>query len=121
MPLVDTVCGVRLGECTFLVLAAVAWQPLPAYEVMIAVRELSAGRVRLRTARLYRTLDRLVDIGWLRVDRCDVTDGRSRLYQITDAGAARLAADVAWVRDTTTLTPVRVRRFAPSPGRTFGR
>ena len=53
-------------EPTFLILAAVAADPLHGYGIIQSVEELSDGRVRLRAGTLYAALDRLVREGSLR-------------------------------------------------------
>ena len=74
-------------EPTFLILAAVAADPLHGYGIIRSVEELSGGRVRLRAGTLYAALDRLVREGSLVVDHEQVVDGRlRRYYRITDPG-----------------------------------
>ena len=48
-----------MQEPTFLILTALAAQPLHGYGVIQAVRELSGGDVVLRAGTLYGALDRL--------------------------------------------------------------
>lgn len=82
-------------EPTFLILAAVAPEPLHGYGIIRAVEELSDGRVRLRPGTLYAALDRLVGEGVLTIDREEVVDGRlRRYYRITDAGLGILRRGV---------------------------
>ena len=86
----------------FLILTALAKQPLHGYAIVNAVRELSGERVELRVGTLYGVLDRLVGDGWAERDREEVHRGRlRRYYRITDDGvraleleAERLAANV---------------------------
>ena len=74
-------------EPTFLILAAVAADPLHGYGILQSVEELSGGRVRLRAGTLYAALDRLVREGSLVVDHEQVVEGRlRRYYRITDGG-----------------------------------
>jgi DNA-binding PadR family transcriptional regulator len=83
-----------LQEPTFLVLAALAAEPLYGYAIIQTVAGLSGGRVELRPGTLYPALDRLTTDGLVEVARDEVVDGRlRRYYQLTDAGAARLRAD----------------------------
>jgi DNA-binding PadR family transcriptional regulator len=94
-------------EPTFLILAAVAPEPLHGYGIIRAVDELSDGRVRLRPGTLYAALDRLVGEGVLTTDREEVVDGRlRRYYRITDPGldilrrgVERYEANAAAARD----------------------
>jgi DNA-binding PadR family transcriptional regulator len=84
-----------LQEPTFLVLAALAGEPLYGYGIIQAVTELSDGRVELRAGTLYPALDRLTADGLVEAAREEIVDGRlRRYYRLTDAGADRLAADV---------------------------
>jgi DNA-binding PadR family transcriptional regulator len=84
-----------LHEPTFLVLAALAVEPLHGYGIIQAVAELSDGRVTLRAGTLYPALDRLSADGLVELAREEIVDNRlRRYYQLTDAGADRLAGDV---------------------------
>lgn len=85
-----------VSEQAFLVLTALAEQPLHGYAIVRAVEELSEGRVRLRVGTLYGVLDRLVVDGWAEQDREEVHQGRlRRYYRLTDAGVRALSAEVA--------------------------
>ncbi len=82
-----------IREPTFLILAAIAPEPLHGYGIIKAVQQLSGGRVRLRAGTLYSALDRLVGQECLTVDREQVVQGRHRrYYRITDAGVCELRA-----------------------------
>ncbi|GAB4104392.1 helix-turn-helix transcriptional regulator [Micromonospora taraxaci] len=82
-----------MHESTFLILTALAGQPLHGYGVVQAVEELSAGDVKLRPGTLYGALDRLVEQRLIEVDREEVVDGRlRRYYRLTEAGAVALRA-----------------------------
>jgi DNA-binding PadR family transcriptional regulator len=88
-----------MQEPTFLILTALAAQPLHGYGVIQAVRELSGGDVVLRAGTLYGALDRLAEQGLVTVDREEAVDGRlRRYYRLTDAGAAALAGQVERLR-----------------------
>jgi PadR family transcriptional regulator PadR len=101
----------RLPEPTFFILTALTERPLHGYGVMLAVRELSHGRLELRPGTLYAALDRLTEDGWLSVDREEAVEGRlRRYYRLTDSGAARLAAEVAQVRANAVIAAGRLRR-----------
>src|SRR5262245_262892 len=83
-----------LQEPTFLVLAALAAEPLYGCAIIQTVVRLSGGRVELRPGTLYPALDRLAADGLVEVARDEVVDGRlRRYYRLTDAGAGRLSAD----------------------------
>jgi DNA-binding PadR family transcriptional regulator len=80
-----------LREPTFLILAALAPQPLHGYAIIGEVSALSRGRLSLRPGTLYGALDRLAAEGLLATDREETVDGRlRRYYRLTDAGAGVL-------------------------------
>lgn len=88
-----------MSEQTFLVLTALAEEPLHGYAVVQAVETLSEGRVRLRVGTLYGVLDRLVADGLAEPDREEVHQGRlRRYYRLTNDGVRTLAAEVARMR-----------------------
>ncbi len=85
-----------LREPTFLILAALAPQPLHGYAIIGEVADLSGGRLTLRPGTLYGALDRLAGEGLLESDREEVVNGRlRRYYRLTDAGAAVLEQEAA--------------------------
>ncbi len=85
-----------LREPTFLILAALAPQPLHGYAIIGEVSELSGGRLALRPGTLYGALDRLAEEGLLEPDREEVVEGRlRRYYRLTDGGAAVLEQEAA--------------------------
>ncbi|MGX7828676.1 PadR family transcriptional regulator [Actinokineospora sp. 24-640] len=88
-----------MSEQAFLVLTALAGEPLHGYAVVQAVETLSEGRMSLRVGTLYGVLDRLVADGLAERDREEVHQGRlRRYYRLTDAGVRALAAEVARLR-----------------------
>ncbi|WP_367128229.1 PadR family transcriptional regulator [Saccharothrix sp. HUAS TT1] len=85
-----------ISEQVFLVLTALAEEPLHGYAIVRAVEGLSEGRMRLRVGTLYGVLDRLVAEGLAERDREEVHQGRlRRYYRLTDAGVRVLSAEVA--------------------------
>src|SRR6202167_4155391 len=73
-----------MQEATFMILTALANGSQHGYGIIIDVREISGGRVRLRADEL------------IVVDREEVVDGRlRRYYRLTPAGTKRLAAEAA--------------------------
>jgi DNA-binding PadR family transcriptional regulator len=104
-------------EPTFLILTALADQPLHGYGVIAAVEELSEGRVRLRAGTLYGALDRLVEDGLVTVDGEEVVNGRlRRYYRLTDDGATALAAEAARLqRNAQAATARLAARGTPRP------
>jgi DNA-binding PadR family transcriptional regulator len=88
--------GDALREPTFLILAALAPQPLHGYAIIGEVGALSGGRLELRPGTLYGALDRLAAEGLLEADREEVIEGRlRRYYRLTDAGAGVLEQEAA--------------------------
>ncbi|WP_229372931.1 PadR family transcriptional regulator [Umezawaea beigongshangensis] len=85
-----------MTEQTFLVLTALAEEPLHGYAIVRSVAALSEGRTRLRVGTLYGVLDRLVADGLAERDREEVHQGRlRRYYRITETGYRALSAEVA--------------------------
>ncbi|WP_097320754.1 PadR family transcriptional regulator [Paractinoplanes atraurantiacus] len=81
-----------MQEPTFLILTALAAQPLHGYGIVQSVAELSEGDVKLRPGTLYGALDRLDQQGLIAVDREEAVNGRlRRYYRLTDGGAAALS------------------------------
>lgn len=84
----------ELREPAFWILTVLARGRRHGYGVIDDARQLSDGRVDLRVATLYTTLDRLVADGLILADGDEIHDGRVRRYfRITDEGAARLGAE----------------------------
>lgn len=107
-----------LREPTFLILAALAPQPLHGYAIIGEVAGLSGGRMTLRPGTLYGALDRLADEGLLEPDREEVVDGRlRRYYRLTDAGAAVLEQEAARLQCNADAARGRLarRRAVPQP------
>jgi DNA-binding PadR family transcriptional regulator len=107
-----------LREPTFLILTALADRAQHGYGILRDVEDISSGRVALQAGTLYAALDRLNSDGWVGVDREEVVDGRlRRYYRLTDAGAARLAAEVEKLQAHTRAAHQRLRARNPRPGR----
>ena len=79
-----------------MILTALANGRQHGYGIIIDVRAISGGRVRLRAGTLYSALDRLRADELIVADREEVVDGRlRRYYRLTPAGTERLAAEAA--------------------------
>lgn len=106
-----------LREPTFLILTALARQPLHGYGLIAEVLSLSGGHVTLRPGTLYGALDRLADDGLVDTDHEEVVDGRlRRYYRLTDRGEAALAAETERMRRHVTAASERLAaRRAPRP------
>ena len=86
-------------EPTFLILTALAAEPMHGYGLIAEVARLSDGRISLRPGTLYGALDRSADAGLVDVDREETVDGRlRRYYRLTERGGALLAAETERMR-----------------------
>jgi DNA-binding PadR family transcriptional regulator len=86
----------EMREPTFWVLTVLAAGRRHGYALMQEARDLSCGRVDLKVATLYAALDRLEKEGLVAVDGDETVDGRVRRYfTLTDAGADKLAVEIA--------------------------
>lgn len=103
-----------MTEQAYLVLLALAEEPRHGYGVVLRVRELSDGAVRLGAGTLYGILDRLVAAGHTEASGEVVVDGRlRRYYRITDAGHAALSAEATRLAG---LARLARPALAPRPG-----
>ncbi|WP_033343323.1 PadR family transcriptional regulator [Catenuloplanes japonicus] len=99
-----------LREPTFLILTALAGEPLHGYGLIAEVDRLSGGRVALRPGTLYGALDRLVDAGLVSVAREEVVDSRlRRYYRLSDDGTAVLAEETERMRRNVEAATARLR------------
>lgn len=102
-----------MQEPTFLILTALAGEPLHGYGIIQQVAELSAGRVTLRAGTLYGALDRLVEQSLVAADREEIVDGRlRRYYRLTDEGANVLAAEARRLTSNAEAAVKRLRTHA---------
>jgi DNA-binding PadR family transcriptional regulator len=84
-----------MQEPTFLILTALAAQPLHGYGVIQSVLGLSGGEVRLRPGTLYGALDRLAEQGLIEVEREEAVDGRlRRYYRLSNTGVTALQEQI---------------------------
>ncbi|WP_410809268.1 PadR family transcriptional regulator [Micromonospora sp. 067-2] len=105
-------------EPTFLILTALAEEPLHGYGLIAEVARLSDGRVSLRPGTLYGALDRLLDAGLVTVEREEVVDSRlRRYYRLTEHGGDLLADETERMRRNVEAATARlntgIRRSAP--------
>ncbi|WP_428964344.1 PadR family transcriptional regulator [Micromonospora fluostatini] len=99
-----------IQEPTFLILTALAREPMHGYGIIGEVAALSEGRLALRPGTLYGALDRLTDAGLIDVDREEVVDGRlRRYYRLTDTGHTTLAAETERLRRNVEAARRRLR------------
>ncbi|MFI6232729.1 PadR family transcriptional regulator [Micromonospora sp. NPDC050784] len=88
-----------LREPTFLILTALAREPMHGYGIISDVAALSGGRLALRPGTLYGALDRLTDEGLVERDHEEVVEGRlRRYYRLTEAGRSVLTAETERLR-----------------------
>ena len=98
-----------MQEATFLILTALAGGSQHGYGIITDVREISAGRVRLRPGTLYTALDRLRADELVEPDREEVVDGRlRRYYRLTPAGGNRLRAEAGRLQADATAALTRL-------------
>ena len=111
--IIPVMTNAAIQEPTFLILTALAVEPLHGYGVIQQVEALSDGRVRLRTGTLYGALDRLVTDSLIVGDREEIVDGRlRRYYRLTDDGAAVLDAEAARLSRNVEAAQARLRERA---------
>jgi len=104
-----------MREPTFLILAALAREPLHGYGLISEVEALSGGRVALRPGTLYGALDRLSDDGLVEMAREEVVDGRlRRYYRLTDDGDTALRAETERMRRNVEAVEERLRARRPA-------
>ncbi len=100
-----------LREPTFLILAALAPQPLHGYAIIGEVDALSEGRLSLRPGTLYGALDRLADEGLVEPDHEEIVDGRlRRYYRLTESGAGMLAEEASRLQRNAEAAQQRLAR-----------
>ncbi|NJC72378.1 PadR family transcriptional regulator [Planosporangium thailandense] len=105
-----------LREPTFLILTALAGEPLHGYGLIAEVDRLSGGHISLRPGTLYGALDRLVDAGLVRVDHEEIVEGRRRrYYQLTEPGGEVLATETERMRRNVDAATARLRAIQAAP------
>ncbi|MET8361589.1 PadR family transcriptional regulator [Micromonospora sp. NPDC005171] len=105
-----------LREPTFLILTALAGEPLHGYGIIGEVAALSQGRLSLRPGTLYGALDRLVDAGLVEVHQEEIVDGRlRRYYRLSPAGGTTLGEEADRLRRNVEAATARLRDRSRSP------
>ena len=78
------------GHLDFLLLAAIAREPLHGYAIVEAIREASGGALDLAEGTVYPALYRLEGAGLLASTWTTVGGRRRRVYRLTRRGRTRL-------------------------------
>ena len=101
---------------SFLILTALAGEPMHGYGLIAEVARLSDGRITLRPGTLYGALDPLVDAGQVAVEREQIVDGRlRRYYRLTEPGGEVLAVEAERMRCNVEAATARLRATMLSP------
>ncbi len=83
-----------LTEAIYYVLLALQ-EPMHGYGIMQKTSTMSNGRLILSAGTLYGAISNLLDKGWiLPCGESSDTDGRRKMYQITDKGQEILLAEL---------------------------
>lgn len=115
--MVRRVASREVQEPTLLVLTCLAGGRRHGYALLQEVAEVSAGRVRLRPGSLYEVLDRLLDTHLVAVAGEERVDGRlRRYYELTEAGAGVLGAEVDRLRANADRAAAGLRGWTPAAG-----
>ncbi|GIJ81222.1 PadR family transcriptional regulator [Micromonospora phaseoli] len=105
-----------IREPTFLILTALAREPMHGYAIIGEVAALSDGRLSLRPGTLYGALDRLTDAGLVELDREETVDGRlRRYYRLSPNGDATLTAETERLRRNVEAATARLRARSVRP------
>ncbi len=103
-----------MREATFLILTALAGGSQHGYGMIIDVRAISGGRVRLKAGTLYTALDRLRGDGLIEVEREELVDSRlRRYYRLTPSGRGVLGVEAERLRANAS---VAISRLNPAAG-----
>jgi len=106
----------EMREPTFLVLASLAEGRKHGYGIIKDAARLSDGRVELKVGTLYTALDRLERQGLVATAGEEVVDGRNRrYYELTDAGASDLGAEIARQRANVERVTATLAHRIPRP------
>ncbi len=85
-----------MRDPSFLILVALADQPLHGYGIISEVKRISDERVKLGPGTLYGTLDRLKDDGLIEESGTEEVDGRlRRYYRISKDGLDAVRSEAA--------------------------
>jgi DNA-binding PadR family transcriptional regulator len=105
-----------LRPADLFILLVLSEHDLHGYGIMKAVRELSAGAVRVEIGSLYRLIARMIDAGLVAdadgvavhdAGRLGQSDERRRDYRITTQGRRVLKGELARLKSVMSLAPAR--------------
>ena len=83
-----------LTEAIYYILLALQ-EPLHGYGIMQKTSAMSKGRLILSAGTLYGAISNLLEKGWIQpCGESSDTDGRRKLYQVTDKGQEILLAEL---------------------------
>ena len=83
-----------LTEAIYYILLALQ-EPLHGYGIMQKASAMSKGRLILSAGTLYGAISNLLEKGWIQpCGESSDTDGRRKLYQVTDKGQEILLAEL---------------------------
>jgi DNA-binding PadR family transcriptional regulator len=110
-----------LTDASYLILLALAAGERHGYAILQEVEALSAHRTKLGPGTLYRTLQRLVDAGWIEEvaakPRSEPAAARRRYYRIAATGLRVARAETARLERMVAAAHARPRLArAPGPG-----
>jgi DNA-binding PadR family transcriptional regulator len=95
---------VKMTEATYFILVALLQEPLHGYGIIKRTNEQSSGEVRLAVGTLYSALDRLLESGWVTVEREEIVNGRARrYYRISDEGVTAVRAEAVRLQHAASL------------------
>ena len=84
-----------MTESIFYILLALQ-EPMHGYGIMQKTSAMSRGRLILSAGTLYGAISNLLEKGWIELGgESSDTDGRRKMYRITNAGQEALKAELA--------------------------
>ena len=96
------------GTLDVLVLRALSWAPMHAFEITTWLEERTRGALGIDDSALYQALQRMEERAWIFTE-WGITENnrRARYYSLTRAGRAHLASETKrWVRYADIVTAV---------------
>ena len=91
----------QVPQVAFSILLALSLSPRHGSEIIKQVEEASAGKIKLVSGALYTSIKKLHEQGLIK--EVTATGDTRRYYELTDAGATALAAELAYYQATVEL------------------